>query len=352
MSLKAIVFNDTSYDDHHGCQLVMQQLGKLAGETGIKITRFVPMRHKWFSDTHLRRDIDSTDLCIINGEGTMHGACEAALNYIRLAIHCRERGVPCFLINSVWQNNTSLVDGAKAFTGIFVRDMHSQAELRQGGIEAKVVPDLTLSYEWPEELQRLRCGYIVNGSVLQGRLDEAWRTVCNSDLRELRYLSIRTLPPLQWGKGFPSYVPRNLVRRYKQCRHLFSSYFRKFPAELDKRGLSRLRWRYAVLSTPAFLQTLSGAEGVITGRFHCVTLCMVTRTPFLALSSNTFKIEGLLAEAGLINRLCASYEEGVARRTDMSFSSTELDALEVFLVSARRRAREMFAAMASASASR
>jgi hypothetical protein len=43
-----------------------------------------------------------------------------------------------------------------------------------------------------------------------------------------------------------------------------------------------------------FLRWLEGKQLIITGRYHTVTLCLLTKTPFLCFESNTPKISFLL----------------------------------------------------------
>ncbi|MBQ0778152.1 MAG: hypothetical protein KBT84_11240, partial [Pseudomonas sp.] len=76
--LQAILFNDTSYDDHHGCQLVVRQIRALAEEAGIHIAAASPVRHDWSQDRSLLERIAEADVCIVNGEGTMHDDAPAA----------------------------------------------------------------------------------------------------------------------------------------------------------------------------------------------------------------------------------------------------------------------------------
>ena len=76
--LKAILFNDTSHNHHHGCQIVVKQIYALAAAAGIQIVRACPMRHDWRDDPQLQKDIASADLCLINGEGTLHDDARAA----------------------------------------------------------------------------------------------------------------------------------------------------------------------------------------------------------------------------------------------------------------------------------
>ncbi|KIQ00498.1 hypothetical protein RU08_11260 [Pseudomonas fulva] len=341
--LKALLFNDTSSENHHGCQLVMRQIFTLAGQAGIDIQRSCPMHHDWQTDADLQRDIRAADLCLVNGEGTMHDDAPLAMRYGALARYCQEHGVPCFLINSVWQNNYRLNAHAHCFTKLFVRDTMSKAALAAVDVSAEVVPDLTLSYRHAAP-SRPRSGMLVNGSVINERLVEAWRIT--KVRQHLRYVSIRTLAPLQLGKGFDFYLRKNLRKRLKAYRRIAASYFHSYPADLPASLIDRLRWRYAVLSTRRFLGLLGRSEGVITGRFHLVTLCLVTGTPFYALPSNTHKIEALLAQVGLVGRLQPSYEQAVNAAGQIAFSESEQVSIGIFLQQARVQAEAMFAEMA------
>lgn len=321
----------------------MQQIYTLAEQAGMEILRACPMHHDWQTDEQLQRDIRAADICLVNGEGTMHDDAPLALRYGALARYCREHGVPCFLINSVWQNNVLLNADAPLFTRIFVRDVLSQAALAEIGLPAEVVPDLTLSYQY-EGATPVRQGLLINGSVLTERLREAWRISCANP--HLRYVSIRTIAPLQLGKGFDVYLRKNLRKRLKAYRRIAASYLHRYPAELPGSRIDKLRWRYAVLAPRRFLALLRRSQGVITGRFHLVTLCLVTGTPFYAIASNTHKIEALLAQVGLGERLRASYEEAVGDAQRIAFSEAEQAGIESFLQDARRQAGEMFAGMA------
>lgn len=342
--LKALLFNDTSSEGHHGCHLVMQQVYMLAEQAGMEILRACPMHHDWQTDEQLQEDIRAADICLVNGEGTMHDDAPLALRYGALARYCQEHGVPCFLINSVWQNNVKLNADASCFTRIFVRDVLSQAALNEIGVSAEVVPDLTLSYECKAGAPARR-GLVINGSVITERLREAWRISCANP--QLRYVSIRTVAPLQLGKGFDMYLRKNLRKRLKAYRRIVASYLHHYPADLPSSRIDKLRWRYAVLSPARFLKLLLRSEGVITGRFHLVTLCLVTGTPFYAIPSNTHKIEALLAQVGLSGRLRSSYEDAVVDARTIAFTEKELGDVEHFLQDARIQAQEMFATMAA-----
>ena len=343
--LQALLFNDTSYEDHHGCQLVIRQIHRLATEAGISIVQTSPIGHDWEADAYLLDSLNKVDLCIVNGEGTMHDVAPAAMKLVALARYCKLLGVPCVLINSVWQRNPQLIEHARDFQAIFVRDGLSQAELLAYGIEARLVPDLTLTYQ-PAVGEFSRHGFIVNGSVIRPVQQQMWTLLAEPAASSAQYLSIRTIPPLRIGGGHGRFFFSSLKANIKMWRHWLSSRFTRPAAAVSSKGLSRLRWRYCELSTDGFLRRLSRAQGVVTGRFHMVTLCMVCRTPFMALPSNTHKIEALLAEAGMPERLCSSYAEGLGKLASMSFSDAELARLDAFLEGARLSAQQMFADIA------
>lgn len=342
--LKAILFNDTSHNKHHGCQIVVRQIYRLATEAGIRIVKACPMRHDWRQDAQLQRDIAGVDLCLINGEGTFHDDARAALMLAELAPFCRAREVPCFLINSVWQRNERLLGFARDFTAIYLRDAMSQRELAAAGIDSEVVPDLTLSAPVPVTQDR-HSGLLINGSFYEERTQEAWR-VYGQLGAEANYLSIQALPQLQWGKGFPRYFWSSLRSRFKAWRARRKARAEFFSGDLARKQIKLMRWRHFEPSATSFLRRLGRSAGVISGRFHCITLCLLTETPFFAIGSNTHKIESMLHECGLQNRIYPGYAEAAAARGKIGFSEEERQAVSLYVRQAQARARAMFEAIA------
>lgn len=55
--MKVLLFNDTSYEQHHGSRLVMQQIFRLAAEAGARIALAFPGRCDWAADEQLKSDI-------------------------------------------------------------------------------------------------------------------------------------------------------------------------------------------------------------------------------------------------------------------------------------------------------
>lgn len=60
--LKAVLLSDTSYDDHHGCQIVVSQMHRFAAAVGIRIIWSSPVRNDWCNDHGLLR---STRRCML-----------------------------------------------------------------------------------------------------------------------------------------------------------------------------------------------------------------------------------------------------------------------------------------------
>lgn len=345
--LTAILFNDTSYNKHHGCQIVVKQIYVLAQEAGIRIVKACSIGHDWRQDVALKREIADVDLCLINGEGTIHDDAKAARILIELAPFCRERNVPCYLINSVWQSNSmELVEMARSFSGIYLRDYHSQAELLRCGVESRVVPDLTLSALPPDA--RPREGLLVNGSFYEERTQEAWRLYRDSS-GALQYLSIQSMPQIQWGKGSTRYFWRSLRSRFKALRARHKARrMEYFGRDLPARQIKAMRWRHSISTSTQFLERLATSRGVITGRFHCVTLCLLSGTPFFAIASNTHKIEGLLDQCGLSGRIFNDYASAFAAAQDIDFSEEEKQAVNRFVADSAALGRQMFVQIAQA----
>jgi polysaccharide pyruvyl transferase WcaK-like protein len=87
---------------------------------------------------------------------------------------------------------------------------------------------------------------------------------------------------------------------------------------------------------------ISNASLIVTGRFHMVCLAMLARTPFIALPGNTYKIEGMLTDAGLANRFRSSLCDMDDLRSWSRWQNDETMRIETYLQNARSRISGMF----------
>lgn len=188
---------------------------------------------------------DNFDLLVVNGEGSMHhdtGGCNSKIKEIDNAIRAGRRAM---LVNTVWQENDP--EKSKILSGcdkIVAREILSQQELSRNGIESSVCIDQSFFAPIRDE------GYTnLNGQV------------AFTDF---------------YSEEFGCFVRVN--SRWAQKFHFVD--------------MQRMSWSYLV-------STLKTSSLLVTGRHHAVYAACRARTPFLALSGNTFKIQGLLQTANI-----------------------------------------------------
>ena len=262
----------------------MINLEKKLNEFGITVV------WRWSAGKDWRRDLDKIpdhikiDALLVNGEGSIHHSYQRdRSNYLSLlGKFARQKlNVPAFLINTtVFKNEKDVYDNLRAFDGIFVRESFSQKILDSHGICAHVVPDLTFARPLVVKMSKKRKGICGVDSVLPESSD-AIQQFCSEHKWE--YKSIKYpepgfhLPALFAKTEFLKKITKELVRSIAEYRRINS-----FNAFIGAHKL------------------------VLSGRFHGVTLCLLTNTPFLALESNTPKITWLLQDIfGHANRVLA-----------------------------------------------
>lgn len=329
----AVLVNDTSLNRHHGCHLVSRQIDRLAKEAGILIGARSAVGQDWRADQAFVTALKNADMVLVNGEGTLHSSKPYALPVVQVAEYAGSLSKPAFLINSIWQGNDErFIDAARHFSAIWVRESTSQSELAKAGIRAEVVPDLTLSSDPPVE--RARRGILFNDSNkpdVTARLFRRMRTQKNAS-----WLSILTPPTsgaslssqlMSWGAWIA-----------------FTTLFQTIRASAPTTRACNYTGAHAGLK--GVLAAVAGSEGVVTGRFHAVCFSILTATPFLAIPSSSHKIEAMLRDAGLSERIYAAQDIDSANLDAlMPFTEDQLAKVLAFRDHARTSARTMFQAI-------
>jgi hypothetical protein len=317
---RVAVFNDTRGEHHYGCQLVMDNLCLLLRAQDIEPTWFWPAGRDW----QLHRDQlprrGEVDAVIVNGEGTIHHSATRPRAHWLAAVgrfaH-DQLGVPAFLVNATLEaNEATLYAGLREFDGIFVREGGSLEELARFGLAGTLVPDLTLAVA-PTQVPAQRAGVLVTDSVL---------------------------PAVSAG-----------LRRYSDAHgaEYFTLHYPRKPAPKQLRRPVRylrryLAWRAAAsagrLDSDYFVNRIASARFVVSGRFHAVTVAVLTETPFVGIASNTSKIEAMLEDAlGNAERVVPA---GALPALDVEarsrFTGEELVRLRHFVSSGKIAARRMF----------
>lgn len=323
MVVRAVLINTTDALGHHGCTLVNRQLEEIARSAQIELVARLPLHSNWSSIAP-----NSFDCVIVNGEGTLHSDSKGAKRIAQVPTWSKQRSVPAFLINSIFQGNSlEIVKSIAEFQGIWVRDERSQQQLISSGIETSYVPDLTLTWS-PQFLQHEQNTIVIQDSTIRSMRQKLYNL---SKCLNAYYLPITARPS-------SAISGKNFIRR--------SKFFIKtrFPFIITS-DFERTRYTNAVPEFDEFIKTLSKASLIITGRFHGIALAICLRIPFLALSSNSHKMEALLEKLEMPHRLVGRIEEvqQVLKSGRLNiFSEKELIAIELMQSDAKMRSIAMF----------
>ena len=197
------------------------------------------------------------DALVVNGEGTMHDGSGGFHQKMQAIAAAQAAGRKTFLVNTLWHDNPCDYDDAlRALDGIVVRDELSRRELAaKHRVDAEV--RLDFSYFAPH----------------------------------------RAEPP---PPG-----PRKGIRAT-------DFYSREFGCFVRVRGGRCARFEFLdmkTLSWDELITELGRTAILVTGRHHAVYAACVARTPFVALSGNAPKIEGLIATSPVEIPVAQSFAE-------------------------------------------
>ncbi|MEX1027528.1 MAG: polysaccharide pyruvyl transferase family protein [Candidatus Paceibacterota bacterium] len=274
---RVFVLNDTRRNYHHGSSRVMENLFAILSEYGALLTGTVANTCDWRSSQTAKDQIRRSDWVIINGEGTMHHGKKAIDRMLSIA---EEFDVKCALVNSIWQSNThAQAERLRRFRFVQVRDLRSQSELRDVGIDACYAPDLTF-YRTSDSIRAsLSPACIgITDSVYPDVTAKLLETCSSQNIRPWVYLPM-TIPVTEHGDHKAT---KRLIRNW------FSQRFKKMhPKTLQ------------VTSPADYLGLLRSCDAVITGRFHALCFCIQCEIPFRCIQSNSHKIQSLLGDVGL-----------------------------------------------------
>lgn len=278
---RVVLLNDTDVDGYHfGCARVMAVIRNQLAQRNIGPTGSVRVGMNWRDDNEDM--VTHADLLVINGEGTLHHGSRKGRRLLEAAKVVKARGGKVALINALWQDNPDDWAGLVAKADILAcRDTRSAAALSaETGRDVRCIGDLSMSQ--PIEIATApRAGIIFGDSVhanVTARLATLAREKDNARLipvtSSLKFVAPR-LPGLRR-------VMRAAYARHSQRRYLAMNPTARFlPNEAS------------------YLSVLETKSLSVTGRFHAVCLAVATRTPFVAVKSNSWKIEALLDDIGL-----------------------------------------------------
>jgi len=246
--MKICLANNTGHY-HAGCRAVIGTINNQIKENGHMLLASVGTGQMMDKNS-----VKDCDLLLINGEGTMHheGVNKIVLDKtIDLAIKYRK---PIHLINTVWQAINLHPRYAK-INKIITREVLSRSELRSQNLDADLCLDLSyfckINYNQP--VINFHKQIVVGDFFFQGAGQK---------------------PPLATADF-----------QHIDTNHVYFS------------GKPKLTLQDHVWST--VVMSLGSASLYITGRHHGVYAACKAKVPFVVHCSNTHKVEGLFAWAGV-----------------------------------------------------
>jgi polysaccharide pyruvyl transferase WcaK-like protein len=340
MTRLAVILNDTRTQLHHGCEVVMSNLIQNLEDRGISVSGISIEGRDWSSNHGFLAAMRRANFVIVNGEGTIHHGRPAAWDLVKVASHAKSLGIPSFLINCTYQQNPlHYKNHLEMFSGIYVREHLSQKELDNLDVKCRLVPDLTLAAS-PMSTASNRRGIGITDSTF---VELSKRMLTAAIHNEWEFL-----PVLRAHRFEKAIVPIELLRlmKFKVYRALYGG-----PVNAGRVDSDYLLQRnnYIRISTRAYIESIMGKQLIVTARFHAMCFCLLTETPFLALKSNSHKIESMLADIGLDSERMVDEQilDGPINPLAYAFSSQEIGKLRSYVQTARQEITNMFDSIAA-----
>ena len=324
----AILINDTISERHHGCFTVIKQINKFLLKHSIKIT----YSHDTNSNLEdfvsvVNKKKITFDIMIINGEGSLHNSNTKTKNIIEIGYWTKKvLKKKVFLINSVFQNNNDeLISKIKSFDKIFVRDKFSQNYLNENCVQSNYTPDIVFSLITKPNIS-FNKKIIFTDSVYRDTthilLDEAKKI-------DALYLPLSTRPMFSFSRVYIRFIIRFYILKMP---FIFNKYKNK-DYEVQRRYVNH----------DLFLKYISSSSINVCGRYHAIIFSLIFKKPFVAIKSNTHKVESLLDEIGLTNRLINIKDLNKKNLLNFSkFTNNEIKLIENFISLANEKIDNMF----------
>jgi hypothetical protein len=324
-----VILGDMRDLHHHGCEAVMSRLSAGLVSSGLIQPHVLPgLDWRPYVDLCM-----NADLVVINGEGALHHSRPAVSDVLELAEKRALLKKATALVNTSWFHNTpGLTARLKSFDLVATRDKKSADEIALHAPSPRVVPDLAIIHaiiHSAGDRGKNREGFMASDSTTPAITR---RLRHHAKIKGWYYLPVLAYPlqPRPGNKSRKIYRRCCLYAKLGPIGRLISS--TRYHAHLT-----------GVAETDEYLSRLSSCRGVMTGRYHSVCFAIGQKTPFLALASNTPKIESLLTDAGLSARQRMIKPSDMGQISEIpQFTESELAALDEFTLHAKNAASSLF----------
>ena len=328
---KVTILNDTDAGGvHFGCSRVMDNIKRLSEQYGLTICSTVPAATPPYSP-YMRRAIREADIVMINGEGTLHHGRRRAQWLIDAIEYAKSINKSVALVNALYQDNPEAWDPiVSGLDIIYARDALSAEQLtRASGRKVEYMGDLALYDARSPSLEDDRNGMLFGDSVHV----RTTRRLLATAGRISRSAPAHVMPITQ---GYPQPASRRASASGLQT--IYSYYCHRRVARF-KNIVSFAN------SQHAYMQTLRRFALSVTGRFHALCFALLTDTPFVAVASNSWKMDAIINDAGLKReRLIGPgmLNPEIILDNDWSYSAEERESIDRYIETSRIKTRQLF----------
>lgn len=303
--------NFTATLNHLGCQLVSLSLLEFCVRSGHRLVTANPVHQHWVGQAD---NIAQADLCIVNGEGTIHHNAKHAGYLLQLAQFCKQRSVPVVLINATVQAMSGQwLQRLQLFDAVFVRELASRQLLLARGVRAYWAADLSFG-------QQALVQQCYQAAVdTQDAMDEStavsltWGDSVDADI-STKLHKLQSALVVAPGQLMPCQREQRLVmspESFAAIQRCIKPYIRhvsllpwvsaqRVPERLP--GTLQVFQQQVVTQLQELFAPVPRRELLITGRFHAICMALMAGIPILAVASNSYKIQSMLMSARLANR--------------------------------------------------
>lgn len=290
---KVVLLNDTSFENHHGCNIVIENIKRNLEKRDIKLLRTNPIGKYWKKNKSFLNSLTQADAVIINAEGTIHDNSDYAYSLLEIVDYINK---PCFLINMTYHNNCNKFSKlVSKFTKVYVRETFSKNELEKDNIDSTVVPDMTFyTLKKDYSLVNEKRIYITDSYDIK-KSEELYKIAEKNKITFLPIIS----PFLKYN---------SLNSFFKKSKYIF---FNNYGSFIEKFKVLKYKYKRFIFvnNEDNLLKNIKNSKFLISSRFHAICLSLHFQVPFVAISSNTFKMESLLNDIGLDKRRIIDIKE-------------------------------------------
>jgi polysaccharide pyruvyl transferase WcaK-like protein len=328
----AVILNDTSYESHHGCETVIKNIINLLNDNEIKTIDTNPVGLNWLENKSFLESMSKSDIVIVNGEGTLHHAQPRAKELVTIGKYVKDKlKLPVVLINSTYQENgNEIAEFMKYLDLIFVRETLSLKDLEQFNLKSKVVPDMTFYSEYNLSHKNTSNVVGVTDSVYIELSQELYDlSLKNNNI----YLPALTNPKIRINtiKNILRFIKFNIYKNIKSILH-------KIGYQLNHQSV---RMFYYTNGYENYIQQIANLKFLVVARYHSLCFALKTSTPFVAIKSNSHKIEGMLEDIGIGNNRIVD-EKKIENIEVKEFTQEELIKINQYIETAPLRIESMF----------